>query len=175
MANEYSVNQADLTSVANAIREKTKGSNPLAFPDGFAEAIASIGGLPGNITHLATGTYTFAGDTVDNTAITHDLGVQPHFFMFVKQGSFSANSSKKRMIFQFYVSKSIGNYAGSLIKGYFSSTSGTTTGAVIETGNTTGFKKPDTSVFYVSGRSSNDTTYISGDTFTWICGRCSSF
>ena len=124
--------ESDLTSIANAIREKTGGSDSLAFPNGFAEAIASIVGLPNNITHLATGTYTFASDTIDNTAITHDLGVQPHFFMFVKQGSFSANSSKKRMIFQFYVSKSIGNYAGSLIKGYFSSTSGTTTGAVID-------------------------------------------
>ena len=164
--------EADLTSIASAIREKTGGSNPLAFPDGFAEAIASIRGLPGNITHLAAGTYTFASDTAENTTITHNLGVAPHFFMFAKQGSFSAHSSKKRMIWQIYVNKSIGNYAGLIIKCCFGGTSTTATSllAIKETGADAGFVKPDTTVFTVSGRASYDQLYIGGDTFNWICG-----
>lgn len=42
MANEYAVNAADLTAVADAIRAKTGTSEGLSFPDGFAAAIAGI-------------------------------------------------------------------------------------------------------------------------------------
>lgn len=42
MANEYTVNAADLTTVADAIRAKTGTSEGLSFPDGFAAAIAGI-------------------------------------------------------------------------------------------------------------------------------------
>lgn len=42
MANEYTVNAADLTAVADAIRAKTGTSEGLSFPDGFAAAIAAI-------------------------------------------------------------------------------------------------------------------------------------
>lgn len=42
MANEYTVNAADLTTVADAIRAKAGTSEGLSFPDGFAAAIAGI-------------------------------------------------------------------------------------------------------------------------------------
>ena len=42
MANEYTVNAADLTAVADAIRAKAGTSEGLIFPDGFAAAIAGI-------------------------------------------------------------------------------------------------------------------------------------
>lgn len=42
MANEYAVNAADLTTVADAIRDKSGTSESLSFPDGFASAIAGI-------------------------------------------------------------------------------------------------------------------------------------
>ena len=42
MANEYSVNQSDLVSVANAIREKGSTSETLMFPSGFVSAIQAI-------------------------------------------------------------------------------------------------------------------------------------
>lgn len=42
MANEYAVNKADLTSVANAIRTKGETSAQLAFPSGFVSAIEGI-------------------------------------------------------------------------------------------------------------------------------------
>lgn len=42
MANEYTVNAADLTAVADAIRAKTGTSEGLSFPDGFAAAISGI-------------------------------------------------------------------------------------------------------------------------------------
>ena len=42
MANEYAVNSEDLTSVADAIREKGGTGNPLSFPAGFVAAIQSM-------------------------------------------------------------------------------------------------------------------------------------
>lgn len=42
MANEYAVNQADLFSVADAIRTKGETADTLAFPDGFVSAIGAI-------------------------------------------------------------------------------------------------------------------------------------
>lgn len=42
MANEYAVNKADLTSVANAIRTKGETSAQLAFPSGFVAAIENM-------------------------------------------------------------------------------------------------------------------------------------
>lgn len=42
MANEYAVNQTDLSSVANAIRTKGGTSAQLAFPSGFVTAIEGI-------------------------------------------------------------------------------------------------------------------------------------
>lgn len=42
MANEYSVNQSDLVSVANAIRTKGGTSEALVFPAGFVSAVQAI-------------------------------------------------------------------------------------------------------------------------------------
>ena len=54
MANEYSVNQADLVSVANAIRTKGGTSEALVFPDGFVSAVQAIqAGGGGTITATA--------------------------------------------------------------------------------------------------------------------------
>lgn len=39
---DYKVTDTELTSIANAIRTKTGGNAPLAFPTGFTDAISSI-------------------------------------------------------------------------------------------------------------------------------------
>lgn len=56
MANEYAVNQADLTSVANAIREKGGTENPLSFPAEFVTAIQNIEGGGGLNFEIVGGT-----------------------------------------------------------------------------------------------------------------------
>lgn len=55
-----------LTSIADAIRAKTGGSNSLVFPDGFLQAIAAIetGGGGGDFT---TGEFTLASTTAKYT------------------------------------------------------------------------------------------------------------
>ena len=66
MANEYSVNQSDLVSVANAIRTKGGTSEALVFPDGFVSAVQAIqagGGGGGDIAPFSSvvcGTFTLS-------------------------------------------------------------------------------------------------------------------
>ena len=54
---------ADLTAIADAVREKGGTSALLAFPDGFVNAIDAIqtGGGGGGATLIASGTYTGTG------------------------------------------------------------------------------------------------------------------
>ena len=58
MANEYAVNQADLTAVADAIRRKTKARSELVFPDDFVSEIASIEGGGGGTVYIEATAYT---------------------------------------------------------------------------------------------------------------------
>ena len=92
MANEYSVNQSDLVSVANAIRVKGGMSEALVFPDGFVSAVQAIqaggGGDSvtddgdGNITINALYSFTYTddgngnltGSTVSGTSATDNSG-----------------------------------------------------------------------------------------------------
>ena len=92
MANEYSVNQSDLVSVANAIRTKGGTSETLVFPDGFVSAVQAIqaggGGDSvtddgdGNITINALYSFTYTddgngnltGSTVSGTSATDNSG-----------------------------------------------------------------------------------------------------
>lgn len=57
MANEYAVNSADLTSVADAIREKGGTEDLLSFPAGFVAAIQNMksgGGASLNVINVAS-------------------------------------------------------------------------------------------------------------------------
>lgn len=64
MANEYSVNAADLTAVADAIRAKGDTTAYLAFPAEFASAIAAIESgsqvATGTISITTLGTVNFS-------------------------------------------------------------------------------------------------------------------
>lgn len=71
---------AQLTSIADAIRAKTGGSDSLVFPDGFSQAIAAIeaGGSGG--AKIATGTVVPAND--NSITIEHGLGEVPNVFFW---------------------------------------------------------------------------------------------
>ena len=70
-----------LTSIADAIRAKTGGSDSLVFPDGFLQAIAAIeaGGGSGGA-KIATGTVVPANDS--SITIEHGLGEVPNVFFW---------------------------------------------------------------------------------------------
>lgn len=70
-----------LTSIADAIRAKTGGSNSLVFPDGFLQAIAAIqAGGGGGSAKIATGTVIPAND--ESITIEHGLGEVPNVFFW---------------------------------------------------------------------------------------------
>lgn len=74
---------ANLTSIADAIRAKAGTSDKLAFPAGFAEAIAAIeagGGSAGvSFGKFKIATYPGTG----NYEIAHGLGEIPYYFAFM--------------------------------------------------------------------------------------------
>ena len=88
---------ANLTTIANAIREKAGTSGALAFPAGFAEAIAGI--KAGGDIKIAIGSVTYdnAG-TVNKAVITHNLGVVPNMFFM----NISSNASMGTYDLWFY-------------------------------------------------------------------------
>lgn len=66
MANEYAVNHADLTSVAEAIRTKGKTNEQLVFPAGFVTAIEGIKG-GGDLNFEVVGGTTRPSNPKENT------------------------------------------------------------------------------------------------------------
>ena len=74
---------AEMTSVANAIRAKTGNAATLAWPDGFATAIAGITG--GGVIGLAydMGEFVLDADTkgLNPPSIPHNLGEVPEFIL----------------------------------------------------------------------------------------------
>ena len=70
---------ADLTSIANAIRAAGDTGAALAFPSDFVSAIEAIAASSG--LKYDMGTYTPASDTLANTsiAVPHNLGSAPDF------------------------------------------------------------------------------------------------
>lgn len=80
MANEYTVNAADLTAVADAIREKGGISAALSFPDGFAQAIAAIESGSESGSQVAKGTII---RTTASKNINLSLDFSPTVFVAV--------------------------------------------------------------------------------------------
>lgn len=80
---DSAVLESGLTSIANAIREKAGTSDALAFPAGFAEAIAAIQ-AGGNEIQYKLGTVTFSNTSTKcrDYSIKHDMGVIPTIILF---------------------------------------------------------------------------------------------
>lgn len=83
------VDEADLTTVCNAIRAKTGGSDLLTFPAGMAAAIATIeaGGGGGSVLQTSDGRAMTVGsftpaENVTFVQVTHDLGALPYGCFF---------------------------------------------------------------------------------------------
>ena len=73
MANEYSVNQSDLVSVANAIRTKGGTSETLVFPDGFVSAVQAIQAGGGISNNIVAGSFTLAESLTNASPLYIDV------------------------------------------------------------------------------------------------------
>lgn len=80
MAEKYLVQEESLISIADAVRSKAGTSDKLAFPAGFAEAIAAIeaGGGEG-LSGFASGKFKLA-DYANEIEIVHGLGEIPIYY-----------------------------------------------------------------------------------------------
>lgn len=94
---------ADLTSIADAIREKAGVSDSFAFPDGFVEAVSGIsaGGGDNLATQIIEGTVT---EINDNTAT--EIGI----YAFYKTTSLSSTEYKLTSV-KFSEATKVGNSA----------------------------------------------------------------
>ena len=74
---------AEMTSVANAIRAKTGNTDTLAWPDGFLTAIAGITGGEGAGLAYDMGEFVLDADTqhLVPPSIPHNLGEVPEFIL----------------------------------------------------------------------------------------------
>ena len=74
---------AEMTSVANAIRAKTGNAATLAWPDGFLTAIAEITGGGGAGLAYDMGEFVLDADTkyLNPPSIPHNLGEVPEFIL----------------------------------------------------------------------------------------------
>lgn len=74
---------AEMTSVANAIRAKTGNTDTLAWPGGFLTAIAGITGGGGAGLAYDMGEFVLDADTkaLDPPSIPHNLGEVPEFIL----------------------------------------------------------------------------------------------
>lgn len=80
MANEYAVNSADMTAVADAIRAKGGTTGELAFPAGFVSAIGAIAaGSSASGLAYDMGEWSVESDTSGKVSIPHKLGDVPDF------------------------------------------------------------------------------------------------
>lgn len=70
MANEYLVNSADLTAVADAIRAKGGTSDALTFPGGFVEAVGAIQAGSGETSSLEDALIQRQLTTYENNRVT---------------------------------------------------------------------------------------------------------
>lgn len=91
---------ADLTSVANAIRTKGGTSASLAFPAGFLTAIAAIPSGGGGV-KAKKGTYTGASDQTANAKITDvsTLGFTPDVFILSIHDVADTNNTQYAILF----------------------------------------------------------------------------
>ena len=166
MANEYTVNQADLVAVANAIRERSGASGSLVFPSGFAEAIASITDLPSEVTHLASGTFTLTSSNTTQYTITHGMGTSPNFYIVMVDESLDTSidgTNKISMILgvkkNLYVNGEIKSTAYSVVvsttsQGY------TTNGQQNFGGNST----------TINTQTANGKYFAPNKRYNWVCG-----
>lgn len=103
MANEYLVNSADLTALADAIRTKGGTSSLLEFPGGFADAIAAIQAGGGGGLAYDMGEFVLETDA-GSRSIQHNLGAVPEFIIvwtndFAENGNTSSVNVSVAMLY----------------------------------------------------------------------------
>lgn len=154
---------ADLTSVANAIRTKGSTSADLAFPAGFVSAINAIPTGGGGDYEIAAGTVTPAASV---TSLTVNVGFEPEgALIYVDPYSTAQDANWKRMMV--LVDRADGFAAGMIVR-YNNGAYGTNTSNISQT--STGSYSDGNYTFVRVG----NYNFVSGTTYKWVCWRATS-
>jgi hypothetical protein len=168
-----SVNEK-MTAIADAIRTKTGGTEPLGL-DAMAEAIAAISGLPDAIAVVDGGTITPTSNINRQYWMDHNLGVVPDFFyIVVADAKYSPLPNYDFFVNQIYLRRS--SCDGSKIYTMF--------------GQSQYYNKTSKVVYTGSGNYDNVSTYMTdkqiyiqtytekpmtpNNTYVWVCGKFST-
>ena len=92
-----------LTSIADAIRAKTGGTDSLVFPDGFSQAIAAIeaGGDIFGESSFSSGSFTLTYSSYQHT-VTHGLGRVPNYALIFLGAQKTYSRTQYLLIFSAY-------------------------------------------------------------------------
>lgn len=91
---EYLVQDSSLEAIADAIRERTGSGASIAFPDGFIEAIANMGGgVPVGFSAMESGEYIPSADSDEAVTIAHTLGVVPDIVLAFLADTYNSTAS----------------------------------------------------------------------------------
>lgn len=154
---------ADLTSVANAIRTKGSTSADLAFPAGFVSAINAIPTGGGGDYEIAVGTVTPASSS---SSVTVSVGFDPDgALIYVDPYSTEQNATWKRMLV--FTDRVDGFATGEIVR-YNNSAYGTNTSNISQT--STGSYSDGNYTFVRVG----NYNFVSGTTYKWVCWRATS-
>lgn len=89
---EYLIQSETLTSIANAIRAKTEGTDFMT-PEAMVEAIAAIIEVPEGIAKIDGGILIPTDDITENINMEHNLGEIPDFYFYLNAADISSQSS----------------------------------------------------------------------------------
>ena len=162
--------ESDLTSLANAIREKSEINDPLLFPSGFANAISEIrtSAMPTGLTKFTTGTFTLASDLSYGQSIEHGLGVAPNFFYVIVVSSLK-NTTTHVVSQQFFKKPGLmGQQEGYRLTHYTTVNSGNILQTLERYMLASNFANETT--FAIKNEVDYDARYRGGSTYFWICG-----
>lgn len=161
--------EADLTAVANAIRAKAESSGSLNFPSGFVDAIANLatgGGLPSEVTHLASGTFTLTSSNTTQYTITHGMGTSPNFYIVMVDESLDTSTDGTYKISMIMgVSKAVRKDGSLVSSGYSMVVSTSSQGYTTNGQGNFGGNSTTINTQTASGR-----YFAPNKRYNWVCG-----
>lgn len=168
---EYMIQGETLTAIADAIRGKTGGSDPIE-PGQMANEITNIpaggGGMPEGVTALASGIIAPTSNITSDYTVTHNLGKTPDFAILMLLNDAKTTALKSTQLFQMLSHKPFNsngtiNYTRGLA--VYQSASGAASNTIV-TAMDTSYANETTVKF----RALSNQPLKAGYRYLWLCG-----
>ena len=168
---EYMIQGETLSSIADAIRGKTGGTDPIS-PEQMAAEIGNIqaggGGLPDGISALASGIIAPTSNVTTDFTVEHNLGKIPEFAILMILEDAATTALKGTQLFQMLSHKPFNsNGTMNTTRGVivYQNTSGATSNSIVTIMDSS-FANATTVKF----RALSNQPLKAGYRYIWICG-----